>query len=132
MKLIVQKKCICFLFILTMIVSGMCFEVINADACFSYSKALNESSQSYSQKDNVVRQPAFIDEQIESNEICNTSVRNGSRRVRSIGGNAFEHPALSAEGCLHFYHQAVRYIVPKNMAGTVIVTYVHHQDGSKG
>lgn len=134
MKLTVQKKGICFFIILTMIVSGMCFEFIRTDACFLYSNTANESTLFYTGKSLGTEQQAFLDLQLDRTEVCRVSGREDDWRevrVRNAGGSACMMTALMAEDQLSACREAVHYIVPKNLASTAIIAYVHHQDGSK-
>lgn len=134
MKLTVQRKYICFLLMVILVVSGMCFDTVKADAYFLFEKAANESSMSYINKSATVKQHAYVEEQTEKNEICSVSERIGGRRetrARNANGNASLQSALLSESQLQSYHEAARFILPKNTMSAAIISYVHHQDGSK-
>lgn len=134
MKLTVQRKYICLLLMIMLVVSGMCFDTVKTDACFLFGKTVGESRMSYTNKSAAAKQHAFIEEQTEKNEICSVSERIDGRRetrARNANGNASLQSALVSESRLYSYREAARFIVPKNTTSAAIISYVHHQDGSK-
>lgn len=134
MKLTVQRKGICIFLILAMVVSGMCFDIVKTDACFLYTETTKESNLFYTSKAAAAEQLAFMDIQAERTEVCSVSGREDDwreMRTRNTGGSTFLLAALAFENQLSSYREAVHYIVPKNLASTAMIAYVHHQDGSK-
>lgn len=134
MKLTVQRKGICVLLILTMIVSGMCFDSVKAGACFLHTETSGTAIQSYTNNNGVGKQHAFLDEQAEKIEEYHVSVQGNNRkdtRTRNFGGLLFSLSAFFRRGRLYSVYGTAHYIVPKNLVSTAIIAYVHHQDGYK-
>ena len=136
MKMTVQKKYMCFILTLIMLVSGMCFDTIKADACFLSEKISNESNfnVSYRNRNTVTKQYAFVEEQSGKCELNRVSGGLGSQRetrIRSAVENIVPQMDLLPESVLHSYQEMIRHIEPENSICAVIIRYVHHQDGSK-
>ena len=136
MKMTVQKKYMCFILTLIMLISGMCFDTIKADACFLSEKISNESNfnVSYRNRNAVIKQYAFVEEQSGRYELNRVSGGLGSQRetrIRSAVENIVPQMDLLPESVLHSYQEMIRHIEPENSICAVIIRYVHHQDGSK-
>ena len=131
-----QKKYICFLLALMMLVSGMCFEGIKTDACFSSGRFPYAANAVYTNKDVVTKQYAFVEERSEKCEISSlASEYEGNRKesgARSLNSNMNLAAEMTTVRSLVSLRETAREARFGQTSSAVIISYVHHQDGSKG
>lgn len=134
MRLTGQRKYICLLITLMILISGMCFDVIKADACFSSVQASKQTRAVYIDKGDITRQCAYVEEKTEGREgVSRTVVRTGNRKdlaSKSLVG-FMSVKEITPEKSFNTSKEAACSTRLDHSNSAAIMRYVHHQDGFK-
>lgn len=127
------RKFMCILLIFAFIFSGMCFDYQKADSIFSLisSGSITATLNSY---DNLTSDLDVRVEEISTSRIISNLVKSEKRGEEKVSNNTVAYIAPSAL-FVHsslFYHLTVTCGIFNNIhSNTVIVNYIHRQDGKK-
>lgn len=129
-----QKKSLCFLLIICMLFLGMCIETIQADSFFSYESSAHAASALLSGERTTLTTQEYPAENIAKDE-CFTDLY---QVIRRSFGHHNKGIALSLL-CVDTLPQIFPFIqtssdcelTAESSSRTVIVTYIHNQDGQK-
>ena len=127
------KRFFCLFLAMTMLLSGMCFETIEAHALFSYASASQDEeirvagSNSSDSKDSYLLEMSELtssEDVIEEEERSRTKSRlRVSQPLCMIGVLSNSLANLLTTVCVELYHEA--------FSDTVIIGYIHQSDGKK-
>lgn len=126
------QKCVCFLLMLFILLSGMCHGLVQADSIFACAE--KNTSVISRVEDKLGDQDAYVEEEAGVGEVYGTAVR--SRHSRSeesfdrVEGLLQVPENLSGNSQVQSGSTDVG-ILKENLSSTVVIEYVHHQDGAK-
>lgn len=132
MKIKRVQKYVCFLLMLFISLSGMCHGLVQAD--FIFACAEKNTSVISRVEDKLGDQDAYVEEETGVGEVYGTVLR--SRRSRSEESFARVEGLLQVPENLSGNSQVQSGstdvgILKENLSSTVVIEYVHHQDGAK-
>lgn len=135
MKKMKCQRHFCFLLVMFILISGMCHDLDQADSVFAYTQNEENTSSIRVVRDKLADQDAYVEEEAENSEIFRTVMR--SRRGRDgedsfYNGKFFISPEDLPENFLLYTRKTDDRALVENHSVTVIVNYVHRQDGEKG
>lgn len=135
MKSVTQKRILNFIIIVTMFISGMCFEYVEADSFFVYTanEIHSQTEVLTSAKETPVSQTICTNEiigrqRIECREVQNR--RNGDKSVVR-GGIALSSLEVLPKAPIVTKSKMMKAADHEPSGKEVIIAYIHHQDGEK-
>ncbi len=134
MKLLKQKKSLCFFIMICMLFLGMCVEYIQTDSFFSYESSAHSASTLLSGERITLTSQEYKAENISKDE-CFT---NSSHVIRRSFNRSNKGAALSLlfvdilPLIFSFIQTSTDYeLANESSCSTIIVNYIHHKDGKK-
>ena len=133
MKTCIRKNCISLLLVITMIFTGMCFNDIKTDSIFSCAYDDSSASIIYSLNDDGSHPTVCTIEMLGSRSTL-SALKPNRRSQETIGVKL--HLCLSLQSN-HLQNPLYTYMAVSGQPSadafslTVIVTYMHNQDGKK-
>ena len=132
-----QIKSICFIVIASVLLMGMCPTGLVADSFFASSRSLTEDvnrTQLHSISTVTSRTVSYTQETLPEYETILTSIKT-QRRISLRQGNRDYFSIYKMEDILSMYStesgKHTGYHFDEIISHTVIIRYIHHQDGSK-
>lgn len=134
MKSATAKRILNFIIIAAILISGMCFEHVEADSLFVHAVNENHEVVLTSAKDIPVQQTICTNEMSGTQrlECSEVQLRRSNQKSAVRTGTALSSLEILPKNPILYKAMVMETVDNQPSGKEVIIAYIHHQDGAKG